>query len=248
MANQEKEQQMVFGIRAVQEAISAGKEIEKVLIKKGLQGTLFQKFLDEVRNHNIPFQFVPIEKLNKLSRQNHQGVIATIAPVVYQDAEKIIPMLFDEGKEPFVLVLDHITDVRNFGAIARTAECAGVDAIIIPETGAAAVTSDAMKTSAGALHTIPVCRVRSLISTVEFLQMSGLKVVAATEKGAVNYNEANYRGPIALVMGAEDRGVNPKILAAAEIKSKIPILGEIESLNVSVAAGILMYEILKVRQ
>ncbi|MBK3519301.1 23S rRNA (guanosine(2251)-2'-O)-methyltransferase RlmB [Carboxylicivirga marina] len=248
MAKQEKEQQMVFGIRAVQEAISAGKEIEKVMIKKGLQGALFQSFLDLVREHNIPFQFVPIEKLNRVTRQNHQGVIAMISPVTYQDVEQIIPTLFDEGKEPFVLVLDHITDVRNFGAIARTAECAGVDAIIIPETGAAAVTADAMKTSAGALHTIPVCRVRSLISTVEFLQGSGLKVVAASEKGAINYNEANYRGPIALVMGAEDRGVNPKILAAAEIKSKIPVMGEIESLNVSVAAGILMYEIVKVRQ
>ncbi|MCU4157635.1 23S rRNA (guanosine(2251)-2'-O)-methyltransferase RlmB [Carboxylicivirga sp. A043] len=247
MPKQEKEQQMIFGIRAVQEAIAAGKEIEKVMIKKGLQGTLFQSFLDLVREHNVPFQFVPIEKLNRVTRQNHQGVIAMISPVAYQDVEQVIPMLFDEGKDPFVLVLDHITDVRNFGAIARTAECAGVDAIIIPDTGAAAVTSDAIKTSAGALHTIPVCRVRSLISTVEFLQGSGLKVVAATEKGAIDYDKANYRGPIALVMGAEDRGVNPKILAAAEIKSKIPILGEIESLNVSVAAGILMYEIVKVR-
>ena len=238
---------MVFGIRAVQEAILAGKEIEKVMIKKGLQGPLFQKFLDDVRSHNIPFQFVPIEKLNRTTRQNHQGVIAMISPVVYQDIEQVVPMLFDQGKEPFVLVLDHITDVRNFGAIARTAECAGVDAIIIPETGAAAVTADAMKTSAGALHIIPVCRVRSLISTIEFLQGSGLKVVAATEKGAVDYDKANYRGPIALVMGAEDRGVDPKILNAAEIKSRIPIIGEIESLNVSVAAGILMYEIVKKR-
>jgi len=245
--SENKEQQMVFGIRAVQEAILAGKEIEKVMIKKGLQGTLFQKFLDDVRSHNIPFQFVPIEKLNRTSRQNHQGVIAMISPVVYQDIEQLVPMLFDQGKEPFIMVLDHITDVRNFGAIARTAECAGVDAIVIPETGAAAVTADAMKTSAGALHIIPVCRVRSLISTVEFLQGSGLKIVAATEKGAIDYDKANYRGPIALVMGAEDRGVDQKILKAAEIKSRIPIIGEIDSLNVSVAAGILMYEIVKTR-
>jgi len=245
--SENKEQQMVFGIRAVQEAILAGKEIEKVMIKKGLQGTLFQKFLDDVRIHNIPFQFVPIEKLNRTSRQNHQGVIAMISPVVYQDIEQLVPMLFDQGKEPFIMVLDHITDVRNFGAIARTAECAGVDAIVIPETGAAAVTADAMKTSAGALHIIPVCRVRSLISTVEFLQGSGLKIVAATEKGAIDYDKANYRGPIALVMGAEDRGVDQKILKAAEIKSRIPIIGEIDSLNVSVAAGILMYEIVKTR-
>ncbi len=244
---EQKEQQLVFGIRAVQEAILAGKEIEKVLIKKGLQGPLFQKFLEDVRQHNIPFQFVPIEKLNRTSRENHQGVIAIISPVVYQDIEKLIPGILDQGREPFVLVLDHITDVRNFGAIARTAECAGVDAIIIPETGAAAVSADAIKTSAGALHTIPVCRVRSLLSTIEYLQGNGLKIVAATEKGAIDYDKANYRGPIALVMGAEDRGVDAKILKAAEIKSRIPIVGEINSLNVSVAAGILMYEIVKTR-
>lgn len=238
---------MIFGIRAVQEAITAGKEVEKVFIKKGLQGSLFQSFLDIVREHNVPFQFVPIEKLNKITRKNHQGVIAMISPVSYQNIEQLVPMLYDEGKEPFVLVLDHITDVRNFGAIARTAECAGVHAIVIPDTGSAAVTSDAIKTSAGALHKIPVCRVRSLITTVEFLQNSGLKVVAATEKGAEAYDKVDYSGPVALVMGAEDKGVSTKILNAADAKSKIPILGEIESLNVSVAAGILMYEIIKSR-
>ncbi|WP_430809366.1 MULTISPECIES: 23S rRNA (guanosine(2251)-2'-O)-methyltransferase RlmB [unclassified Carboxylicivirga] len=247
MVKQDKEQQMVFGIRAVQEAISAGKEIEKVMIKKGLQGTLFQNFLDDVRANNVPFQFVPMEKLNRLTRQNHQGVIAMISPVSYQNIEQLLPTLFEEGKDPFVLVLDHITDVRNFGAIARTAECAGVHAIVIPDTGAAAVTADAIKTSAGALHSLPVCRVRSLISAVEFLQASGLKIVAATEKGAIDYDKANYRGPVALVMGAEDKGVHPKILNTADVKSRIPILGEIESLNVSVAAGILLYEMVKVR-
>lgn len=238
---------MVFGIRAVQEAIAAGKNIEKVLIKKGLQGSLFQKFLEVVRENNIPFQFVPIEKLNRTTRKNHQGVIALMAPITYQDIEQVLPMIYDEGKDPFILVLDHITDTRNFGAIARTAECAGVHAIVIPDTGAAAITADAIKTSAGALHSIPVCRVKSLISSVEFLKGSGLKIVSATEKGAEDYNQVNYRGPIALVMGAEDKGVHPKILDASDIKSRIPIMGEIESLNVSVAAGILMYEILKVR-
>jgi 23S rRNA (guanosine2251-2'-O)-methyltransferase len=240
-------EQMVFGIRAVQEAIAAGKNIEKVLIKKGLQGSLFQKFLEVVRENNIPFQFVPIEKLNRTTRKNHQGVIALMAPITYQDIEQVLPMIYDEGKDPFILVLDHITDTRNFGAIARTAECAGVHAIVIPDTGAAAITADAIKTSAGALHSIPVCRVKSLISSVEFLKGSGLKIVSATEKGAEDYNQVNYRGPIALVMGAEDKGVHPKILDASDIKSRIPIMGEIESLNVSVAAGILMYEILKVR-
>jgi len=240
-------EQMVFGIRAVQEAIAAGKEIEKVFVKKGLQGDLFRGFLEVVRQHNIPYQFVPIEKLNRLSRKNHQGVIAMISPVVYQDIEQLVPMLYDEGKEPFILVLDSVTDVRNFGAIARTAECAGVHAIVIPEKGGALINADALKTSAGALHTIPVCRVPSLKGIVEFLKNSGLKVVAATEKGAVNYNEANYQGPVTLVMGAEDTGISSDLLALSDVRSKIPILGEIESLNVSVAAGILMYEIVKSR-
>lgn len=240
-------EQMVFGIRAVQEAIAAGKEIEKVFVKKGLQGDLFRGFLEVVRQHNIPYQFVPIEKLNRLSRKNHQGVIAMISPVVYQDIEQLVPMLYDEGKEPFILVLDHVTDVRNFGAIARTAECAGVHAIVIPEKGGAPINADALKTSAGALHSIPVCRVQSLKAIVEFLKNSGLKVVAATEKGAVNYNEANYQGPLTLVMGAEDTGISSDLLALSDVRSKIPILGDIESLNVSVAAGILMYEIIKSR-
>jgi len=240
-------EQMVFGIRAVQEAIAAGKEIEKVFVKKGLQGDLFRGFLEVVRQHNIPYQFVPIEKLNRLSRKNHQGVIAMISPVVYQDIEQLVPMLYDEGKEPFILVLDHVTDVRNFGAIARTAECAGVHAIVIPEKGGAPINADALKTSAGALHSIPVCRVHSLKGIVEFLKNSGLKVVAATEKGAVNYSEANYQGPVTLVMGAEDTGISADLLALSDVRSKIPVLGDIESLNVSVAAGILMYEIVKSR-
>ena len=240
-------EQMVFGIRAVQEAIAAGKEIEKVFVKKGLQGDLFRGFLEIVRQNNIPYQFVPIEKLNRLSRKNHQGVIAMISQVVYQDIEQLVPMLYDDGKEPFILVLDSVTDVRNFGAIARTAECAGVHAIVIPEKGGALINADALKTSAGALHSIPVCRVNSLKEIVEFLKNSGLKVVAATEKGAVNYDKADYQGPIVLMMGAEDTGISSDLLALSDVRSKIPILGEIESLNVSVAAGILMFEIIKSR-
>ena len=241
-------EQMVFGIRAVEEAIAAGKEIEKVFIKKGLQGELFQRFLDEVRANEVPFQFVPMEKLNRITRKNHQGVIAMISPVVYQNIEQLVPMLYDEGKEPFVLILDHLTDIRNFGAIARTAECAGVHAIVIPERGGAPINSDAIKTSAGALHTIPVCRVNSLNTTADFLKNSGLKLVAATEKGAEAYDNVDYSGPLALIMGAEDTGVSSQLLAMSDIKSRIPILGDIQSLNVSVAAGVLMYEILKSRK
>lgn len=239
--------QLVFGIRAVSEAIAAGKEIEKVFVKKGLQGELFQEFIEEVKNHKVPFQFVPIEKLNRISRKNHQGVIAIVSPVVYQDAEQLIQMLYDEGKEPFVLVLDELTDVRNFGAIARTAECVGVDAIIIPDRGSAPINADAIKTSAGALHTIPVCRTSSLFKTVEYLKNCGLKLVAATEKGAEAYDKIDYSGPVALIMGSEDTGISSQLLKIADVKSKIPIRGEIQSLNVSVAAGVLMYEILKCR-
>jgi len=240
--------QMVFGIRAVSEAIAAGKEIDKVFVKKGLQGDLFQEFLDEVKAHKVPFQFVPIEKLNRISRKNHQGVIAFVSPVIYQDAEALIQMLYDEGKEPFVLVLDSLTDIRNFGAIARTAECAGVHAIIIPDKGGAPINADAIKTSAGALHTLPVCRTSNLFKTVEYLKNCGLKLVAATEKGAEDYDKIDYSGPVALIMGSEDTGISSQVLKLADCNSRIPIRGEIQSLNVSVSAGVLMYEILKSRK
>lgn len=239
--------QIVFGIRAVSEAIAAGKEIEKVFIKKGLQGELFQSFMNEVKVCRIPFQLVPVEKLNRITRKNHQGVIAFISPVAYQDAEQLIQMLYDEGKEPFVLVLDHLTDVRNFGAIARTAECVGVDAIIIPDKGGAPINADAIKTSAGALHTLPVCRSSNLFKTVEYLKNCGLKLVAATEKGAEDYDKIDYAGPVALIMGAEDTGVSSQLMKIVDYRSCIPLKGEIQSLNVSVAAGVLMYEILKSR-
>ncbi len=239
--------QKVFGIRAVYEAIAAGKEIEKVYVKKGLQGELSKELIEVMREAKIPFQFVPIEKLNKISRKNHQGVIAMVSSVVYQDIDQIIPMLYDEGKDPFILVLDHVTDVRNFGAIARTAECAGVHAIVIPDRGSSPINADAIKTSAGALLNISVCRVRSLEETVVMLKNSGLKIAAATEKGAKLYNEANLSGPVAIVMGAEDKGISTEVLKLANTKCKIPIYGEIESLNVSVAAGILIYEAVKQR-
>jgi len=235
----------VFGIRAVEEAIDAGKEIDKVLIKKGLQGELFRNFFKKVQEHDVPFQFVPVEKLNRITRKNHQGVIAFISSITFHNIEQIIPTLYEEGKEPFILVLDGVTDIRNFGAIARTAECAGVNAIVIPAKGGAAVNGDAIKTSAGALHLIPVCRVNDLSHTVRYLKESGIKIVAATEKGADDYNNADYSGPKCLVMGAEDKGISHEILEIADIRSKIPLKGQIKSLNVSVAAGIMLYEMLK---
>lgn len=238
---------MIFGIRAVIEAIQAGKEIDKVLIKKGLVGDLFKEMFDLIRIHQVPFQYVPIEKINRISRKNHQGVLAFVSPVALQRIEDIIPTLYEDGKTPFVLVLDQVTDVRNFGAIVRSAECAGVHAIVIPDKGSARINADAVKTSAGALHIVPVCRTRSLKETISFLKDSGLKLIAATEKATSVYTNTNLLGPIAIIMGSEDTGIDPRLLALADMQVKIPILGKIESLNVSVAAGLLAYEVVRQR-
>lgn len=244
---QKKNEDLIFGIRAVIEAIKSGKDIDKVLLKKGPGGELHQEVFELIREHQIPFQFVPIEKINRITRKNHQGVIAFISPVTFYDIENFLPALFEAGKNPFILVLDEITDVRNFGAIVRTAECAGVDAVLIPERGAAGINADAVKTSAGALHLVPVCRSRDLRKTILFLQQSGLRLVAATEKSSDHYTKGDYSGPVAVIMGSEDTGIDPQILSLADDRVKIPVLGKIQSLNVSVAAGLLAYEVVRQR-
>lgn len=244
---QKKSEDMIFGIRAVIEAIKSGKDIDKVLLKKGPGGELYQEVFELIREHQIPFQFVPVEKINRITRKNHQGLIAFISPVTFYDIENYLPALFEEGKNPFIIVLDEVTDVRNFGAIVRTAECAGVDAILIPEKGAARINADAVKTSAGALHLVPVCRARDLRRAVLFLQQSGLRLVAATEKSSSGYTDGNYTGPVAIVMGSEETGIDQQILALADERVKIPVLGRIQSLNVSVAAGLLAYEVVRQR-
>ena len=195
----------------------------------------------------IPVQRVPVERINRITRKNHQGVVAFISSVTYQKTEDLVPFLFEEGKNPFFVMLDGITDVRNFGAIARTCECAGVDAVIIPAKGSVTVNADAMKTSAGALHTLPVCREQNLKTTLQYLKDSGFRIVAATEKGDYDYTKADYTGPMCIIMGAEDTGVSYDNLALCDEWVKIPMLGSIESLNVSVAAGILIYEGVKQR-
>jgi 23S rRNA (guanosine2251-2'-O)-methyltransferase len=238
---------MIFGSHAVIEALRSGKEIEKLFLKKELQGDVLRELLKGARDRDIPYQFVPNEKLDRITRKNHQGVIAYISEVEYQKLDQLLPMLYEQGVEPFILVLDHVTDVRNFGSIARTAECAGVHAIVIPDKGAAQINSDAMKTSSGALHTIPVCRVNSLIDTVKYLADSGLKIFAATEKGHELYNEVDYKGPVAIVMGAEDIGVSYDIIRKASHNVKIPLFGKVQSLNVSVATGLILYEVIKTR-
>lgn len=243
-----KEKNMIFGIRAVIEAINAGKEIEKIFIRREMGGDLLKELFDLVQERKIPVQKVPLEKLNRLTTKNHQGVVAYISSIEYQHIENIIPMLYDSGKDPFIVILDGVTDVRNFGAIARTCECAGVDAIVMPMRGGAAANADAVKTSAGALHIIPVCRENSLHNTVSYLQKCGIKVVAASEKASHLYSQADYSGPLAIVMGAEDVGISPDILRIVDDMVSIPICGQISSLNVSVATGVIVYEAIKQRR
>jgi 23S rRNA (guanosine2251-2'-O)-methyltransferase len=243
-----KKDTMIFGIRPVLEAIAAGQEIEKVLLQKGLRGSLYQELMEQVRTMDIPLQVVPLDRLNRITRKNHQGVVAFLAKISYHRIEQVLPLSYEKGKIPLVLVLDKITDVRNFGAIARTAECAGVDAIVIPAKGAAAINEDAMKTSAGALNIIPVCREKSLVDAVRYMKDSGLKIVAATEKGNVDYDAEKLDVPLAIVMGSEDRGVGEALLRISDQLVKIPQQGEIASLNVSVAAGVIIYEALRQRK
>lgn len=243
-----KEKNMIFGIRAVIEAINAGKEIEKIFIRREMGGDLLKELFDLVQERKIPVQKVPLAKLNRLTTKNHQGVVAYISSIEYQHIENIIPMLYESGKDPFIVILDGVTDVRNFGAIARTCECAGVDAIVMPMRGGAAANADAVKTSAGALHIIPVCRENSLHNTVSYLQKCGIKVVAASEKASHLYSQADYSGPLAIVMGAEDVGISPDILRIVDDMVSIPICGQISSLNVSVATGVIVYEAVKQRR
>ncbi len=238
---------MIFGIRAVIEAVQAGKEIDKILVKKDLQSELAKELFAAIRHLRIPVQKVPVERLNRITKKNHQGVVAFVAAVAYERAEYLVPFLFEQGKIPLFIMLDGVTDVRNFGAIARTCECAGVDAVIIPSQGSVTVNADAIKTSAGALHSLPVCREQSLSQTIRFLKESGFHIVAATEKGDNNYTEADYTVPTCIVMGAEDKGVSQTHLSLCDEWVKIPLYGKIESLNVSVAAGILIYEAVKQR-
>ncbi|MBQ3556079.1 MAG: 23S rRNA (guanosine(2251)-2'-O)-methyltransferase RlmB [Bacteroidales bacterium] len=243
-----KSSDMIFGIRAVAEAISAGKEVDKILIRKDLTGELAGELFEMLRGSNIVVQRVPQEKLNSITRKNHQGVIAFISPINYQPVEEIVASLYEQGKVPFIIVLDHLTDVRNFGAIARTAECAGVDAIIIPSKGSVSVTADAVKTSAGALMNIPVCRVQSLYNCVKYLKDCGLRIMGASEKSNINYTDADMTTPLALVMGAEDKGISTEILSLTDTTVSLPQYGKIASLNVSVAAGVMIYEVLRQRK
>lgn len=242
----EKENQ-IFGIRAIIEAINAKKEIDKVFIQKDANSDLMNELMKTMKKNNINFSYVPIEKLNKLTHNNHQGAVATIAPISFHTLENLIESLLEKEKKPLLLILDQLSDARNFGAIIRTAECTGVDGIIIQKQGSAPVNGDTVKTSAGAVFNIPICKVDHIKDAVFYLQGSGIKTVAATEKTDNNIYDINFNEPVAIIMGSEDRGVNPSVLKIIDEKAKLPMFGTIESLNVSVACGAFLYEAVRQR-
>ncbi len=243
----EKEKHIIFGVRPVIEAINSGKEIDKLYIQRDIKGSGLSELRNAIKKAKIPFSHVPVQKINKHTNGNHQGVLGFISPITLQKIEDIVPSLFENGKTPLLLILDKVTDVRNFGAISRTAECAGVDAIIIPKRESAQINGDAIKTSTGALHRIPVCKVDNLTDTVFFLKDSGIKIVACTEKTDDTIYDSDYKNPIAIIMGSEEKGISNQLLKVSDYKAKIPLAGEISSLNVSVAAGIVLYEAVKQR-
>jgi len=243
-----KESDYIFGMHPVIEAIKAGKQIDKLLIKKGLRGELYHDLMIVVNDYDIPWQIVPQEKLDYITRKNHQGVIAWVSLIEYQNIENLLPALFEGGADPLVILLDSVSDVRNFGAIVRSAACFGAHAIIIPEKNSARITGDAVKTSAGALNTFPICRVKSTTRCISYLKESGLKVIAATEKSDTSVSKSNLSGPAVIILGSEDKGISRELLDASDLQVSIPILEEgVGSLNVSVSAGILLYEIQRQR-
>jgi len=246
-----KEKEMIFGIRAVIEAIDAGKTLDKVLLRRDMSSALARELLaklttsDGERQTNI--QRVPVEKLNQFTDKNHQGVIAFLSPIDFYRIEDLIPTLYEQGKTPLVMVLDNVTDVRNFGAIARTCVCAGVDALVIGTRGSVSINGDAIKTSAGALHSLPVCKVDNMPNALQFMRESGLNIVAATEHATHPYTQTDMRQPVAIVMGSEDNGIYQENLKQCTEEVAIPLFGTIESLNVSVAAGVMLYEAVRQR-
>lgn len=237
----------IFGIRPVMEALEASESIDKILVKRELGSDLLKELYDKARQLDIPVQKVPVEKLNRITMKNHQGVIAIVCPVRYYNLENLIASLYEEGRNPLGIILDGVTDARNFGAIARSAECAGADFIIIPERGSASVTSDSVRSSAGALFHIPVCREKDLVRTLSTLRDNGFQVVGASEKSAVDYTAVDFSVPVVIVMGAEDTGISNEVLRRCDRLAKIPILGKVGSLNVSVACGVMLYEAVRQR-
>lgn len=242
-----EEDNLIFGTRAVIEALDAGKDIEKIFIQKGLSNELYHQLRNALKGQAVPIQIVPAEKLKRITDKNHQGVVAYLTQITYYSAEDLLANVFEKGRIPLLLILDRITDVRNFGAIARGAECAGVDFIIIPSRGAAQINGDAIKTSAGALHRLKVCREDNLKTTIEFLKEAGLQIIACHEKTDNLIYDADFTKPTAIIMGSEENGISNEYLKRSDMQVKIPMIGKIASLNVSVATGIVLFEAVKQR-
>ena len=241
------EKEMIFGIRAIIEAIDAGKTLDKILLRRDMTSTIGKELLKRLMGTTTPVQKVPVEKLNQYTDKNHQGAIAFLSPIDFCSLETLVPTLFEEGKTPLLMVLDGVTDVRNFGAIARTCACAGADALIIGSHGSVVINGDAVKTSAGALYHLPVCKVDNLQHALQFLRDSGFMVLAATEHATANYTEVDMTMPTAIVMGSEEKGIYEGNLRICSHQVRIPMSGVIESLNVSVAAGVMLYEVVRQR-
>lgn len=242
----EKESQ-IFGIRAIIEGIQSGIAIDKVFIQADSQGDLMKELLKVMKQKSINFSYVPVEKLNRLTSNNHQGAVATISPIGFYDLEALIEKVVDSGEVPFFLLLDQLSDARNFGAIIRTAECTGVHGIVVQKQGSAPVNGDTVKTSAGAVFNVPICKVEHIKDAIYLLQASGIKTVAATEKTDQNIYDISLKEGVAIVMGSEDRGINPSVLKIIDEKGKLPMFGSIGSLNVSVACGAFLYETVRQR-
>ena len=237
------EKEFIFGMHPVMEAIKGGRQIDRVLVRQGLRGTQYHELMQMINELAVPWQVVPLEKLDYITRKNHQGVIAWLSAIEFQNIENIVPRIFEEGREPLLLMLDSVSDVRNFGAIVRSALCFGAHAVIIPEKNSARISADAVKASAGALSTFPVCRVRSLARCLTYLRESGIRAIAATEKGEKELNRVSLTGPTVILLGSEEKGIGRELLQSSDEQVSIPITGTIGSLNVSVSAGILLYEV-----
>ncbi|MGY6559641.1 MAG: 23S rRNA (guanosine(2251)-2'-O)-methyltransferase RlmB [Nitritalea sp.] len=243
-----QEKDFIFGTRAVIEALQSDREVDKILIDKELNNDLIKALIRDAKAAQVPVVRVPEAKLNRITRKNHQGVVAHLSAIAYASLDHVIDSCYAKGEAPLILVLDRITDVRNFGAIARTAECAGVHAVLIPEKGSAQINSDAVKTSAGALHHLPVARAKNLFFAVKELQKSGLQLICVSEKAEAPMYATDFTVPTALILGSEEDGISAELLSLADGRVSIPMKGQIESLNVSVSAGVVIYEVMRQRQ
>lgn len=238
---------LIFGTRPILEALQAGKDIDKIFVQKDARSEQIKELLHHARQKQVPTSFVPVEKLNRFTRQNHQGVVCLLSPINYSSLDIVLPTVFENGETPLLMILDRISDVRNFGAICRSAECAGVHAVVVPSKGAAQINSDAVKASAGAVFNIPVCREESLIKTIQFLKNSGVQIISCTEKAEKYIYENDYSLPSAIILGSEEDGISKELLQKSDYLARIPMSGKTASLNVSVAAGIILYEAMRQR-